>query len=193
MHSRGRPAIASHVGVPSLAKPRAASLSANVRRQVVPIPAVAEEIIAAAKDALRLSPAEFPGDQPLNKISGQPEWHSFEHGCWKLGEFIRQKLLKAPRLREDRRLVGAILDVIDQRNLRRGRQSFVMLLGSVKAAHVAPRIARWAGDPDIAGHVVDTLLKMRVPGYADVVRPHVSSKYTWIRRKAKTYMERYAA
>ena len=31
MHSRGRPAIASHVGVPSLAKPRAASLSANVR------------------------------------------------------------------------------------------------------------------------------------------------------------------
>jgi hypothetical protein len=157
------------------------------------LPAAANEVIATAQEALRLAPAHFPPNQATSKISGQPEWYPFEHKCWELGEGIRQKFLKSPRLREDPRVVDAILNVIDQRHLRRGRQSFVMLLGSVKAAHNAPRLACWAGDPDVGGHVVDTLLQMRVPGFAEVVKPHVSSEFAWIRRKARTYMERYAA
>jgi hypothetical protein len=155
--------------------------------------ATPDEIIAAAREALRLAPAQFPADLPVSKISRQPEWHSFEHSCWKHGEDIRQKLFKAPRLRGNAQIVAAILEVIEQRNLRRGRQSFVMLLGTVKAAYAASRVALWVEDPDISGHAIDTLLKMRVSGYAGVVRPHVSAKHAWIRRKAKAYLERYAA
>ena len=159
----------------------------------MPLRATPDEVIATAREALRSAPSAFPADLPISKIAGQPEWHTFEHACWKLGEGIRQKFLSSPRLRENPLVVDAILEVIEQRNLRRGRQPFVMLLGSVKAAHAAPRLARWLADPDVEGHVVDTLLKMRVSGYARLVAPHTSSKFAWIRRKAKTCIERYAA
>jgi hypothetical protein len=157
------------------------------------LPATAGEVIEIAREVLHLAPSAFPPDLAKSEIAGQPEWYPFETACWKLGEVIRQKLLRSPRLRGDPRVVSAILEVIEQRSLRRGRQSFVMLLGAVKFAHTAPRVARLAGDPDIDGHVVDTLLKMRVPGYVEVIEPHLSSKFAWIRRKAKTYVERYAA
>jgi len=155
--------------------------------------ATAAEVIEAAREALQLAPAVLPPDQPIEGISGQPRWYGFEHSCWQLGERIRHVFLRSPRLRGDPDVVNAILEVIEQQNLLRGRQSFVMLLGSMKAAYAAPRVARWASDPDIGGHVVDTLLRMRVPGYLECVKPHTLSKFAWIRRKAKTYVERYAA
>lgn len=156
-------------------------------------PVSVAELVNLAREALRLAPPTFPADLPTSKIAKKPEWYPFEDTCWALGENIRQKLLRSPRLRGNPQLIGAILDVIEQRNLRRGRQSFVMLLGSVKAAYAAPRLALWATDSDIDGHVVDSLLKMRVAGYSQVVEPHLSSEFSWIRRKAETYLRRYPA
>ena len=50
------------------------------------------------------------------------------------------------------------------RNLRRGRQSFIMLLGFKAAEPFAGEIAHDLRDRDVDGHVLDTPLKMRAPG-----------------------------
>lgn len=171
---------------------RAPPLVAGIRRRSMTARVTTAEVIEIARNALLLAPTAFPADQPVDRFSGQPKWFPFEIRCWELGEQIRRQLVESPRLRDDSRVGGAILEVIEHNHLRRGRQSFVMLLGSVKFASFAPRLVRWVSDPDVAGHVVDTLLKMRASGYVDVVRPYIASEFSWIRRKAKTFVERYA-
>ena len=66
-----------------------------------------------------------------------------------------------------------------------------MLLGFKRASGFADEIARWLSDPDVAGHALDTLLKMRVAGYASEAEALLKSEHAWIRNKAKTYLERY--
>jgi hypothetical protein len=131
----------------------------------------------------------FPPD-PI--APGVPAWHKFENSTWAIGEVIRQSLKARPRLKKDPDVLHAILGVIQNRNLRRGRESFVMLLGFTGAAKYAPIVARFASDPDICGHVVDTLLKMRVPGYTMQIAKLTSHNRAWIRRLAQKYVERYA-
>jgi hypothetical protein len=151
-----------------------------------------ERAIALAEKALELAPPYFPPDLPLIPELGAPEWYGFEERSWELGELIRQYFVKTPKLKADRDVLAKVADVIDQTHLRRGRQSFVMLLGNVKAAYLAPRLSLQLPDDDVAGHVVSTLVKMRIAGYTQMVLPHVSSPHAWIRNAAKTYVERYA-
>ncbi len=66
MHSRRRPAIASHAGVPSLAKPRSARLSANVREQPVVAQREIRKVLSA--DGAVLGTAEYI-DHVLDGVS----------------------------------------------------------------------------------------------------------------------------
>ena len=109
-----------------------------------------------------------------------------------MGESIRKSLQAHPSLKKDPLIAAAILDVLRHRNLRRGRESFVMALGYVGASAHAPALVALIGDHDICGHVVDTLLKMRVGGYGREVAPLAGHKQAWVRRLAKRYVERYA-
>ena len=61
------------------------------------------------------------------------DWYDFEHELWEIGENIKAK---------------------------RGRQSFVMLLGKKRFLHYADRIASILPDDDIDGHIISTLYKM---------------------------------
>ena len=156
-------------------------------------PSSAEEVIAVAERALRLAPAKFTTSLPTQKeLRGAADWYPFERAAWAMGEHIRHAFLNKPSLRSQPEVLKAIVKVIAQTHLRRGRQSFVMLLGTVKAAHLAPQIALFLSDTDIEGHVVDTLTKMRAGGYSVHVKKHLGSKYAWIRNKAKRYVERFA-
>jgi hypothetical protein len=152
-----------------------------------------EAIIAACLSAMALAPPIFPMDLPPDPLASDvPAWHKFENSAWAIGETIRQSLKARPNLKRDPAVLHAIIEVIKNRNLRRGRESFVMLLGFTGAAKHAATVAGFAGDPDVCGHVVDTLLKMRVPGYIAQVSELTSHKRAWIRRLAKKYVERYA-
>lgn len=151
-----------------------------------------EEVIAACDMALLSAPSEYPPDLPSSgELAGAPEWHSFEWKSWEIGEHIRQQLQRNPKLKADTDILDNIIYVIRCRNLRRGRQSFVMLLGFKGASNYADEIASFLNDPDVAGHALDTLLKMRVPGYASEVAPLLDAEQAWIRKKARTYLERY--
>ena len=153
-----------------------------------------EDIVAACRTVRNLAPVSFPADLPPTPlIPGVSAWQEFERATWGIGERIRQTLLVNPKFKKNPDLIQAVLEVIQDRNLRRGRESFVMLLGFTGAAKHAPLVASFASDPDIEGHVVDTLLRMRAPGFAREVSGLTNHQHAWIRRLARRYMERYPA
>jgi hypothetical protein len=157
------------------------------------MPATEEEIIAACEDALRLAPTEYPPTlSPSKELFGAPDWYPFEHQAWRIGESITQALARDPRLRKREPILSKVAEVATCKNLRRGRQSFVVVLGFVSARHYAERLAAFLGDPDVDGQVLHTLIKMRASGYTREAELLLFSEKTWIRRLATRYLDRYS-
>src|SRR5262249_7693716 len=103
----------------------------------------------------------------------------------------RQAFVAKPSARKDLEVIQKVLQVALCRNLRRGRQSFIMLLGFRAAKPFAQKIARDLQDRDVDGHVLDALLRMEAPGFAAEVSLLLKVEKTWIRKLAKKYLERY--
>lgn len=139
-----------------------------------------------------MAPKEFlptlPGAKQLFEV---PLWHSFENEAWPIGESIRLAFVKNPRFRKNDAVLAKVIEVATCRNLRRGRQSFILALGFVAAQKYAKTLIPSLSDPDVDGQVIDTLIKMKAPGFAHEVAPLLHSKRTWIRRLAEKYIDRY--
>lgn len=119
------------------------------------------------------------------------DYYRFELDLWDKGEEIRQLIFdskKKPNIDQIKR----ILDICTNPLAKRGRQSFVMLLGKKCYAEYAPIIASFLSDEDIDGHVVDTLYKMGTPNYISQIQPFTKHKRTWIRNIAKKYINKYS-
>lgn len=152
----------------------------------------ATDILAACDRALALAPLDYPPTLPgTPELRGAPAWYPFEHEAWAIGEAVRQVFVRHPRLKKQKDVLAKVLQIATCRNLRRGRQSFVMALGFVAARDQAAELAPLLADPDVDGQVVDTLLKMRAPGFASNVRPLLDSDKAWIRKLVGRYIERY--
>lgn len=152
----------------------------------------ADEICHHCHRAINMGPREVLANLPAT-ADGVPQWHSFEHVIWQLGETIRQELAANTRLRRDPDVQECLLSVAETPALRRGRQPFVMILGFRAAASHAPRIAKLLADPDVNGQALDTLLKLRATGYDEQVRPLLNSPYLWVRRCAKRYLKAHGS
>lgn len=147
------------------------------------------ELVAKAEAAI---PSEVLPDLPPGPYtSGASDWHGFEHQIWRLGEEIRQLLVESKSLRKDTDLQRAFSRVACNQRAKRGRQSFIMLLGYVYCMQFASDIAGQLADHHVAGHVIDTLIKMQCPSYIKDGEPFTCDKITWIRNKAKKYIEKY--
>ena len=151
-----------------------------------------EAIVAACLKAKALAPLDVPPDLPPDPtICNVPAWYGFETAAWGIGETLRLSFCASSKLKHDTGAVQAVLGIIQYRNLRRGRESFVMALGFTAAARYAGALAELIGDSDIEGHIVSTLLKMRAPGYAPQVAQLANHKQIWVRRLVKRYIDRY--
>jgi len=149
------------------------------------------ELIMTAQAAI---PSRLKPDLPPGKFTGDaPGWYDFEHRIWETGENIRQLLLKKKRLRNDDELQAAFLSISTNRKAKRGRQSFVMLLGYKCCQEHASAIASQLDDSCVTGHVIGTLLKMHAGGFVDQIRPFTKHEIAWIRNKARAYCGRFAA
>jgi hypothetical protein len=155
-------------------------------------PANEDQVFAACQQALRLAPEEYPPTLPTAKeLLGGPEWYSFEHEAWRIGETIRQGFVQNTGLKKKHAVLEKVLEVATCRNLRRGRQSFIMALGFVAAQQHAKALSPYLSDADVDGQVVYTLIKMKAPGFVAEVEPLLQSDKTWIRNLAKKYLSRY--
>jgi len=119
------------------------------------------------------------------------DWYDFEHELWGIGEEIRQHILcgkKKPNAEQVERIVSICMD----KRAKRGRESFVMLLGKKCYINYAEKIATLLSDSDVDGHVIDTLYKMGADGYNLQIEPFTNHNRVWIRNKAKKYLEKYS-
>ena len=95
-------------------------------------------ILEKIKEAESLIPGSYiPNLMPTELIKNVPAWHHFEHEIWKIGEEIRLLLLDVPSLRKDQDIHTGIIRIAVNRNAKRGRQSFIMLLGYKFCRHYA--------------------------------------------------------
>ena len=151
-----------------------------------------KQILGLAEKAENDIPSELKADLPPGQYtSGAPEWHSFEYQIWDYGEKIRQLLTKDKSLRKDIELQRAFVRVACNPNAKRGRQSFIMLLGYTCCVKFAPDIASQLADPHVDGHVIDTLTKMRCSDFVEKIKPFTSDKTAWVRKAAKQYIQKY--
>ena len=136
-------------------------------------------------------PVEILPDLPFMKsVPDVHEWHDFEHKIWNTGEKIRQ-LASASQMAFNRDQIDRILNIGLNNRAKRGRQSFVMLLGKVKYREYSDALIPLLQDDDVSGHVIDTLYKMRVNSYVALITPFLNHKQTWIRNTAKKYVQKF--
>lgn len=151
-----------------------------------------EQFFDACDQALRLAPTEYlPSLPPSKKLFGVSPWYPFENEAWAIGEQVRQGFSRNRTLKKNLTVVRKVLDVATCRNLRHGRQSFIMALGFVSAVGFAQELVPHLSDADVDGQVVWTLIKMKASGYGREVAPLLRSDKTWIKRLAKKYLEHY--
>lgn len=151
-----------------------------------------EQIILKIENAERLIPEvlvpDLPGQEECPDI---PEWYSFEHSVWSAGEQIRSIFKNNPKLKKDPEIQEKILEICLRPEAKRGRQSFLLLLGSTHCSNYSDEIADLLKDDNVCGHAIDTLLKMNAGNYVKQIEPLTSHKITWIRNNAKKYIQKY--
>lgn len=143
-------------------------------------------------EAENLIPNENLPDLPfIPEAPDVHDWYRFEHDLWDKGEEIRQ-LISDSKKKPNCEQIKRICDICANPFAKRGRQSFIMLLGKKCYVQYAPVIAPFLSDDDIDGHVVDTLYKMGTPDYISQIQPLTNHKRIWIRNIAKKYINKYS-
>jgi len=150
-----------------------------------------DELDTLLRKAESLIPDQILPDLPyMEHAPNAHEWYSFEQELWQIGEEIRQLAAennKKFHADQVERIVGICLD----KRAKRGRQSFVMLLGRKMYCVYASSIVPVLEDPDVDGHVIDTLYKMCAGQYIELVEPFLNHNTTWIRNRAKNYVHKF--
>ncbi|MGY3778951.1 hypothetical protein [Isobaculum melis] len=123
-----------------------------------------EEVNSLLEDAIKLIPSKMLEDLPPNRL-GIIYSLPFESKLWAMGEQLRQLIQTDKKFQFDERQIKLLLKIIQNKQAKRGRQSFVMLLGKRKYAYLAPQLIPYLDDPCIALHIFDTIYKMRALGY----------------------------
>ena len=151
-----------------------------------------EEIIKLINKANTLTPEKL--EKKLNPIKGfpnVPDWHEYERDIWTIGEEIRQIINSKKTLRKDQEINDLIMEFCLNKNSKRGRQPFVLLMGYKNLSEYAPKLIRMINDKSISGQIIDTLYKMQAKGYEKEIEPFTRNKTTWIRKIAIKYIEKY--
>ena len=138
-----------------------------------------------------LIPEENLPDLPFMDLAPDVhDWYMFEHELWEVGEDIRQFLLENKNKLNVSQIERIVKICLDKR-AKRGRQSFVMLLGKKIYNSYADMIVTVLNDDDVDGQVIDTLYKMGAKEYVEQIEPFLSHNRTWIRNEAKRYIQKY--
>ena len=138
-----------------------------------------------------LIPKENLPDLPYMDLAPDVhDWYEFEHRLWEIGEEIRQ-FLSENKNKLNKNQIERIVSICLDKNAKRGRQSFVMLLGKKIYSSYADKIVTVLNDDDVDGQVIDTLYKMGAKEYVEQIEPFLTHNRTWIRNEAKRYVQKY--
>ena len=119
------------------------------------------------------------------------DWYDFEHRLWELGEEIRQLTVTENKALSAEH-IETICRICSDPKAKRGRESFVMLMGKKRYSDYASRLATLLTDGDVNGHVISTLNKMGASQYVEEIKPYTAHATSWIRNEAKKYVKKYS-
>ena len=112
-----------------------------------------------------LIPEENLPDLPYMDLAPDVhDWYEFEHKLWEIGEEIRQ-FISENKNKLNKNQIDRIVSICLDKKAKRGRQSFVMLLGKKIYNSYADMIVTVLNDDDVDGQVIDTLYKMGAKEY----------------------------
>ena len=147
-----------------------------------------EQLLTKAEEII---PNDILPDLPYMELSpGVHEWYAFEHKLWALGEEIRQLFLKSNKKLDEKHMERIINICLDKR-AKRGRQSFIMLLGKKHYPAFSEKIVSLLDDDEVHGHIIHTIYKMQAGQYVELINPFLNHKQAWIRNEAKRYVQKY--
>lgn len=154
----------------------------EARQSVMQLLSETEKLIPKTLDA---------GLAAFDNLQNIPTWDNYEFEIWKHGELIRNIFLKHKVLNKDPELLDRIVNICLNRNSKRGRQSFIMLLWNKDCQLYADKIISQLDDKFVYGHIIEGLNKMKASGYVGIVKPYCDDKITWIKNQAKKYVDQY--
>ena len=151
-----------------------------------------KRVLELIEKAEKLTPKIFEKDLPnLKELPNVREMHHYEHKIWDLGEKIRQLIFEHKGLRKDKELNDRIIKFCLNKNSKRGRESFIMLLWYKHNQKYAEQLVSLINDKYVYGHIIEGLNKIQLEGYCKEVSPYATDELTWIRKQANKYLEKY--
>ena len=151
-----------------------------------------KRVFELIEKAEKLTPKTFEKDLPnLKELPNVREMHHYEHKIWDLGEKIRQLIFEHKGLRKDKELNDRIMKFCLNKNSKRGRESFIMLLWYKHNQKYAEQLVGLINDKYVYGHIIEGLNKIQIEGYCKEVSPYKTDEFNWIRKQAKKYVEKY--
>jgi hypothetical protein len=151
---------------------------------------VSEDDLLAALVHVDALPVQYPEATIVVGPDGPITWHRYEQLAWALGESVRQILKRQRALRRSARLWPRVEAIATATRYGKGRESFVMLLGTYGGPERAPSLVSLLDDPEVAGHAVYALRRLGVPDGLARVEPLLRHRRAWIRREARKYLDK---
>ncbi len=146
------------------------------------------KLLNAAEE--KIPDTELPDLPYLKEAPDVHDWYMFEHEIWDIGEDIRQFTVQNKKKFNEEQ-IGRIIGIFLDKRAKRGRQSFVMLLGKKAYNGYSDVLISLLCDDDVDGQVIYTLYKMQAGQYVDLIKPFTEHNRTWIRNEAKRYIQKF--
>ncbi|MBQ4062016.1 MAG: hypothetical protein IJD14_04105 [Christensenellaceae bacterium] len=136
-------------------------------------------------------PDQMLPDLPYMKLAPHVhEWYAFESKLWSVGEEIRQTIQEY-KMTFNKEQTDRIIKICLDKKAKRGRQSFIMLLGKKAYGQYSNELISVLNDADVDGHVIYTVYKMQEGQYIEEIKSFLNHKNTWIKNEAKKYVEKF--
>ena len=128
----------------------------------------------------------------MRGVGGAPDWSTYESMIWSISEKVRPVLHARHDLRGQSIVMDAVCGVATDLRYQKGRQNWVLLVGQYGHLAHAAGLSGTIEDPDVSGHVIKALTRLKAPGHADAVsRVLGTASAAWVRNAAKTYLSRF--
>ena len=151
-----------------------------------------QKVLELIEKAENLTPEKMEKDLPNMKDHPDVrEAHFYENEIWRIGEEIRVLILEHKGLRKDDFINDKIISFCLNRNSKKGRQSFIMLLWYKHNQKYAERLASLINDKYVYGHIIEGLNKLQIEGYCEKVSEFKNDEKKWIKKQANKYIEKY--
>lgn len=115
-------------------------------------------------------------------------WHDYELKIWKLGEDLRILFKKDKKLKNSILIQQNIEKIALNKKYGKGRESFVLLIGEIKAISCIQTLVELLTDPEVRGHAIISLTKLRAKGMENEINQIFLSSKGWIKNAAKKYV-----